>query len=47
LLRQLYQDHLDRRTELEERLEEVTGKDGVVRRYVRTPPGSLTWGTAA
>ena len=34
LLRQLYQDHLDRRAELEERLEEVTGVDGVQRRCV-------------
>lgn len=33
LLRQLYQDHLELRAGLEERLEEVTGHDGLSRRY--------------
>ena len=34
LLRQMYQDHLDVRAQLEERLEAVVGADGVVRRGV-------------
>jgi hypothetical protein len=33
LLRQLYQDHLDLRADREERLAEVSGADGVTRRY--------------
>jgi hypothetical protein len=33
LLRQLYQDHLDLRAEHEERMDEVAGADGTLRRY--------------
>ncbi len=36
LLRLLFQDHLDLRAQREERLEEVVGSDGVVRRYAET-----------